>query len=368
MSFKLPNGEDLSVEQTDIINLPTTKDWVIKGGPGTGKTVMAIYRAGQASAISKDKNVIMLVYNRTLKEFLSTAIQSNSFKNVEIYTIHSWINNIYKELGSGPVPKEGKWFVWEKVEAEVSPLGKKYSHAIIDEAQDFPVELLRIIKKISDNITCFIDPNQAIEIGKTDVYDAIKTLCVEAPYKLTKNFRNTKPIRELSVLFCKDGEPAPSSMPGRKPVITKVDSKNFDDQDEKIVDIIKKNKEKEIGIIVNNSAQNNIYKSMNDKLPNDVKVQMYKSNTRFDIHFDEPGVKILSYGTMKGLEFDVVILPMFDKIRSKDDETVDSNRTFVAVSRAINELYIFYFDEETRPRKIKTMETLTSNRSLLEWR
>lgn len=31
MGFKLPNGSDLNAEQLDIINLPTTKDWVIKG-------------------------------------------------------------------------------------------------------------------------------------------------------------------------------------------------------------------------------------------------------------------------------------------------------------------------------------------------
>jgi hypothetical protein len=29
MGFKLPNGGDLSEEQLDIINLPTTKDWAI---------------------------------------------------------------------------------------------------------------------------------------------------------------------------------------------------------------------------------------------------------------------------------------------------------------------------------------------------
>lgn len=55
MAFRLPNGSDLSFEQTDIINLPITKNWVIKGDPGTGKTVMAIYRAAQvARAYSRD--------------------------------------------------------------------------------------------------------------------------------------------------------------------------------------------------------------------------------------------------------------------------------------------------------------------------
>lgn len=70
MGFRLPNGSDLSEEQLDIINLPTTKDWLIKGAPGTGKTVMAIYRAGQASQVSKGKPVLMLVYNNPLMRYL----------------------------------------------------------------------------------------------------------------------------------------------------------------------------------------------------------------------------------------------------------------------------------------------------------
>ena len=91
MGFKLPNGGDLSEEQLDIINLPTTKDWVIKGAPGTGKTVMAIYRAGQASQASKGKPVLMLVYNNPLMSFLSTAVQGNYYKN-DCNTTHNYLH------------------------------------------------------------------------------------------------------------------------------------------------------------------------------------------------------------------------------------------------------------------------------------
>ena len=221
MGFKMPNSGDFSEEQLDIVNLPLKKDWVIKGAPGTGKTVMAIYRAGQASKNSKGKPVLMLVYNNPLMRFLSTAVQGNYFRNVQVQTYHQWVNDIYSEYSLGTIPKVGSDHNWEAIASELSGIGKKYEHVIIDEAQDFPIELLKILKKLSDYMTCFIEPNQAIEVGKTDIYKAIKALWVESPYKLTKNFRSTKLIRDLSALYCKDGELAPSDAPGKKTVITK---------------------------------------------------------------------------------------------------------------------------------------------------
>lgn len=368
MGFKLPNGSDLSEEQLDIINLPTTKDWVIKGAPGTGKTVMAIYRAGQASQISKGKPVLMLVYNNPLKQFLSTAVQGNYYKNVVVQTYHQWLNDIYSEYGFGKVPKNEKDHNWPAISVQLGRIGKKYAHVIIDEAQDFPVGLLNILKKHSDHMTCFIDPNQAIEIGKTGTYDAIRTLCVESPYKLTRNFRNTKPIRDLSALYCKEGTPAPTNVPGKKPVIMKCKPKDFDDQNRKLVDIIKRNKEKNIGIIVNSKALNSTFESLKKLLPRDVIVQMHKTMTENKIDFNKPGVKIVSYGTMKGLEFDLVLLPTFDKINMQDGGIVDANRVYVAVSRPISELYLFYWEQKPSPGKINTMDTLTAHKGMLDWR
>lgn len=224
------------------------------------------------------------------------------------------------------------------------------------------------MKKITDHMTCFIDPNQAIEVGKTKTYEAIKTLCVEASYKLTRNFRNTKPIRDLSALYCLEGQPAPSNIPGRKPVIIRCAANDFDDQNGKMARIIRQNKEKSIGIIVNHKALNNTFNAMRKLLGGDVIVQMHKPMTENKINFDKPGVKILSYGTMKGLEFDVVLLPTFDKIQMQDGGIVDANRIYVAVSRPVRELYLFYWSERSSTGKINTMTALTNHRNLLEWR
>jgi DNA helicase IV len=368
MGFKLPNGADLSGEQLDIINLPTTKDWVIKGAPGTGKTVMAIYRAGQASKTSKGKPVLMLVYNRPLMSFISTAVKGTYYKNVYVLTYHQWLNDIYREYHLRSVPKVGKDFDWPKVDSDLAGIGKKYSHIIIDEAQDFSIELLKILKRISDHITCFIDPNQAVEKGKTGTAKAIKAICVESPFTLTKNFRNTKPIRDLTALYCKDGVPAPSNTSGKKPVITLCKPNDFVDLNKKMLAIIKQNKEKDIGIIVNNKSQNKTYESIKNANISKLIVQMHKADTKHKIDFDKRGVKIVSYGTMKGLEFDIVLLPLFDKIKMEDGGDVDTNRVYVALSRPVFELYLFYWSEETSPGWIDTMSTLTANRNMLVWK
>ena len=369
MGFKLPNGADLSEEQLDIINLPLTKDWVIKGAPGTGKTVMAIYRAGQASQASKSKPVLLLVYNKPLMSYLSTAVKGNYYRNVQVSTYHQWVYDTYYKYRLGRVPKdEDGEHNWARIALDLTQFRNRYSHIIIDEAQDFPIELLKILKNMSDHMTCFIDPNQAIEFGKTDTYEAIKAICVEAPYKLTKNFRNTKPIRDLSALFCRDGEPAPSNIPGKMPVITRCIPGNFDDQNRKMMNIIRNNREKDIGIIVNPKSLNSTYNSMKEILPGNVLVQVHKPMTRKTIDFDLPGVKILSYGTMKGLEFDIVLLPLFDKVEMQDGGTIDANRIYVAISRAVSELYMFYWTKSPVRGKINTIRALINHKDLLEWR
>ena len=57
MAFELPDYSSLNPQQVDMINLPTSRNFMIKGSPGTGKTVVAIYRAAQM----RSKKVLMLV-------------------------------------------------------------------------------------------------------------------------------------------------------------------------------------------------------------------------------------------------------------------------------------------------------------------
>lgn len=364
MGFKLPNGNDLSEEQLDIINLPTTKNWVIAGAPGTGKTVMAIYRATQ---VSRNHKALLLVYNIPLMQFLQTAVKNSNYRNCTVSTYYQWLSNFYRKQFGTKLPEVERFAPdWPVVGQNCKRLGKMYEHIIIDEAQDFPIELIQILMGLSKNITCFIDQNQAIEAGKTNTTSAIKALCEETPYTLTRNFRNTIEIRNLSALFCKNGNPAEARTNGKKP--TMIQCSNYDDQVEEMCRIIRQNEEKSVGIIVNNKNLKPTYNSLTNALDSDINIEVYKTMTGNSLDFETDGVKIVSYGTMKGLEFDIVLLPRFEKVLSTGDTVADLNRIYVATSRPLSELYMFYFDKRITNGWINTFTPINANAHLVDWK
>lgn len=365
MAFELPDYSSLNPQQQQMVSLPTSRNFMIKGSPGTGKTVVAIYRAAQM----RNKNILMLVYNRPLMMYLSSAMDELGLTNSKVNTYHSWMNEFYKKKFGTKPPKITTYeFNWNQVLKDCQGIAPMYDHIIIDEAQDFPKELITVLTKVAKNVTCFIDSNQAIEANKTDVIEAVERLCIEAPFTLEYNYRNTNEIAAVSKLYWnQEGFFAKPRRKGNR-LPSMISCVDFEDQTEMICDIIRDNKDKTIGVFVNNKSLNVTYDELSDELYGEVDVEVYKSmGAKSNINFNTNGVKILSYGTMKGLEFDIVILAMFDKVKSTDDYVADQNRAYVATSRARNDLYICYFSKKCSSKWIDTMSKITSNTHLFQW-
>lgn len=368
MSIVLPTENELSDRQKEILSLPVTDSYLVKGGPGTGKTVLAIYRAKRAVEQSSYKPVIMLVYNNPLKGYISAALRQSKIYNVDVSTYHQWIYNMYWEYQLGAVPKFEESFKWDKVVKAISGIGKKYAHIVVDEAQDFPVPLIKLLKMISENYTFFIDPDQAIEEGKTDVPEFIRNLLLSDKVEtLSRNFRNTYEVRKVASLFCLNDEPPFPSRSGKKPIAIRCNKNDFDDLNSRMAEIILKNAYKNIGIITASKMKNNVYKYLKTHLPEEIPVQIHIPRADQKINFSLPGVKIVTFGTMKGLEFDIVIIPLFDCIKSTEDKVIDYNRIYVAITRTLSDLYLLYWKDKSYPDKIDTMSKLFENQELFEW-
>lgn len=367
MGLRIPNNDELTIEQTGLINLPTNRNWVIQGGPGTGKTVMAIMRAGQ---LSRSKKVLYLVYNRNLSSFLEAAVKK--YTNCEVKTYHQWLGDFYRQTVRSPLPELAPFTPdWSQVEPNLSKVGKKYDHIIIDEAQDFPLELIRILKNISNNMTCFVDPNQEVVPETTSSTDFIKILCEKAPYPLKYNFRNTAQIRDVIALFCVEGNPEDvkrGTSRGEKPIIKKLP--DYNEQLKYMADLCRQMPGQTIGIIVNNQSLNITYNGLYKELEGQVTVQMSKAGVHGvhkEIDFNKTGVQIVSYGTMKGLEFDAVILPRIEVINASNDHRVDMNRMYVATSRARTMLFLTYFNQSKKNQWIDTWSRVNPKKELFDW-
>jgi len=375
MKFRRPNWGDLSNAQRNIVQLPLDDDFVIPGSPGTGKTVLAMYRIEQIVKEAKGR-VLFLVYNKPLRMYLEAAFKNDkAFNGAEVSTYDSWVQHLYPR-NRYPIVEGGDSFDydWDQIKTDMSSHKDYYDHVVLDEAQDFPEDLLEILQIISKNITCFIDVNQKIFGSKspTPIEKFIKLFCKKSQAKLITNYRNSKNIAEFSRAYLIDEKnfaiPGGSTITNNKILVRKCDELK---QLDMIYKIIEHELGKSIGIIVDSKRVNKIYEALKERCEkNKIPLQKYGKKGNYTLSFeDDYGVQIVTFGTMKGLEYDLVIIPYFDnlsrvklgKFDSPDEaDRINTNRIYVAITRAREKLVILYENITDRTGKAAVMGKLVN--------
>lgn len=344
---------NLSNTQQDLINLDLSQNWVIQGGPGTGKTVLAV---SMAEKIAKDgKKVLAIMYNRPLMQFVQQSYVEHADVEYDVMTYHSWIYSIYSNILGYSMPTDAnRQPDWNRIEKTMSKLDLLYHTIIIDEAQDFPKELIHILSILSENIIAFIDPNQIIREGQSDVNSLLDELCEKAPYSLTINYRNTREIGDAAKCFAEQRDDFANVKHDNYPQIIYCSGNEdiFSEQTNIMGELIRKHYGKSIGIIVNFKNVERTLNNLRAELGDIIEVEAYKANTnKNELDFRKNNVKIVSFGTMKGLEFDVVIIPNVDLIRAASNQKIDYHRMYVAMTRARENLYMITTNMHTKRGK-----------------
>lgn len=241
----------------------------------------------------------------------------------------------------------------------------KFDHILIDEAQDLSLAqmtvLMHLYKKNGDMIVA-MDANQKI-YGK---YWTPKLLGIEATTKkLTKSMRTTKQIDNLaeSVRSKNDKQLDEDdknlrALPEREGPLPKL--VHLDDQAAErkyVVELVKiyrkANPNMTIGIIAAKNSQIDLY---SDWLTSEnIKHEQIRKDSTFSMV--TPGVKVTSAFSSKGLEFNVVIIPMFEegyfpyKFITDDREELEQylikmrNLVYVSMTRAKNILVISWWGD-----------------------
>jgi len=348
----------LSSEQRTVMDQPFDRNVVIEGGPGTGKTTLAVQRAEML--VTEGYSTLVLVYSRPLMRFIQNSQPKTNWETVEFYTLNadgtkdyhefnseytvstylSWLNNLYwQRFGRGYPVLDNSDPDWETIEKELTSLGRIYDQIIVDEGQDFPVPLLRSLKSLASTVMVFMDPQQAIEKTKTAASVAAYILDAST-YHLGRNFRSTKEISEFSNLFrVKQDAEADGDPTGQLPAV--ITCSSYEDQVNKMLEIIRAFNYRSVGIILDTRPAKKLYEIMKKRLDGKAHVQLYEPHTYRDFDFDRNEVKIITYGTAKGLEFDVVILPQITRVGATGDPLSDMTRIHIAASRARKALFLF---------------------------
>lgn len=385
--FRLPPIGDLTLSQRLAY---TPRDSIlITGGPGSGKTVVSIFR--YLRQIGEGQRPMFFTFNRTLMasirgtlrqraDVLLPDLDKETTENLVMETVSSiseWYWNLFravlKEEDTDSLQYNFNKFVEKRG-------GMKFPGLFIDEAQDIEPKIIGSAYLIGQIVSCGADRAQDlqghyIEPADEMIFKLLNDHDVTRRQGLSRNFRNTREIfkfarqfvpediavQEINLIELDDGD---------KPEIYQLDR---DQQFALILRIVEDNPNSNIGILVhtgpqinllkhffesNNyrcdgrAAQNKSFSYYKHRMPDDDKLYM---ETRLQTPF------ILTFDSCKGLEFDIVIMPMFEKAdwalespKRKKDGTTDyladgtpkfyssRNHYYVAATRARRSLFLMY--------------------------
>lgn len=311
-------GEDsLDAEQIGLIERELDKSMIVSGCAGSGKSVIAMYKAQQI--IEEGGDVIMIAYTKSLNRYMQQGKGT-----------HEHHNNFY--------------YHWEWIDA-----GKPSAdYLIVDEIQDFSkAEVNDFIRAAKKCYFFFGDTAQSIYEGikkPLSLKDLSEMTGIAISY-LNSNYRLPKPIAKVT-----QGYVAIDANPYAEAIYQSKETElphfvSFEDelsQIKAIMNLISTKKMKSVGILVpNNERVLSLMQSFSDhgfacEFKYNAGYNDKRNRDSLDFTSDKP--KLMTYHSAKGLQFETVILPFYEGARDKESRKA----LYVAMTRTYRFLYILY--------------------------
>ena len=337
---------------------------LITGAPGTGKTVLAAYRADSYASRKPPLDVRLLTYGRLLRMFIRNAVEDLNLTNKQVITYALYMWGLFDRN-----PPQIRAFVydWPEImrrtgEGEIDSCRS----LVVDEGQDLPNGFYLWAVATTDNLTVCADENQRI-YEEQSTLAAIRTWMGNPPeIRLTKNYRNTRRIAELAAHFFTGLETGIPDLPEPRDFEPEILVRRFDsdvDYARYIAIHAGNNRDEEIGVFAPDpTAMWRVFYLLRDETdleqggrardtwPKVLQIYNRPRDGRPppEVRFDRPGVFLTHLLMAKGLEFDTVILTRLERFNKSLDDPETKRLLYVLCSRARNRLE-FHYAGNNRP-------------------
>lgn len=318
--FKLPKITELTIAQQAALS--ESNAIAISGGPGTGKSIVSLWRHIRNYGTSSNQS-LLLTYTKTLEAYLRASAKSENEH-------------------AGNAVSRTLWWITHHCN------NQHYNEIIIDEAQDIGQDKYMLIKKYAKNVSYGADDNQILFPERaTNQQQLAGIFSNNKKYILDENFRNSYEIMYfVKALFMRRvisqamlDELLQEGKRSSKPVLL-ITNNNSEKQKKAIINIIKefKSPTHNIAVLVPFQKDVNTYFD----LVIDSGIHCSKFSTDDGSISEIENVHITTFKSSKGLEFDTVIIPDFDKMlyNVENMAVVNSNDYYVAITRAKRNLYL----------------------------
>jgi len=311
------NESELDDFQVQIINKPSDKSFIVQGCAGSGKTILALWKAKEVMESNRGSYYV-IVFTKALRQFIEDGVKSVGLNTNRV--LYHW--------------------QWTK-----KPV-KNVDYIIVDESQDFTKNQILELKKHANKAVLFYGDSaqQLYKMLRDEPTITIEEMSIATGlqiYQLAYNHRLPRKIARIAeyVTLSDDELTERCRKEGSsKPKIYEYDSSS--EQYKAIIDIIKKRDLTDVGILF--SSNQEVKDAYDFFRENNLRVEAkydlgHGSESRMDLDFTTDNPKLITYHSAKGLQFETVFLPGC----YKDEERI-RNPLYVAITRTYRDLYIMH--------------------------
>ena len=342
----------LDEDQTKVISLGDDKDHLVVGPPGCGKTNLLLLRATYLHK-KGTKNIKVLAFGRILKEFIASGTVHYPFAPDKVQTFMRWAYEVLAANGIALNEEDDFDKVRDSMFAKLAEIAEEgklenvYDVILLDEAQDYSAEEVRIIRAFGDRIFAVGDNNQRIT-GKTGALEKLEELGAQKA-TLRHHYRNGIKICRVAdgiknVLEHADGMettsnydegtyPSTVEVVGGRPLVEQVDEAVA-----RIKTQLQAYPGEMIGVLCPRAEDLKLVAATlyASDVAGEVQVQQAGGYTPMD---DAYPVVVSTVQGAKGLEFRAVHLMAADKLKNF---ATQRNLTYTAVTRAKTTLVVYH--------------------------
>lgn len=341
--------DDLTLDQREAVTASTARHRIVLGGPGSGKTLVLAHRARYLldEGRAESERTRVLVYTNVLREYIEAGLRDLGLTDYT-QTFHSWSVDTYRSLVGSRVPRDGRYFDYERVWAQLADALRGVDEppldlALVDEGQDLSQNAWRVLQRSARHVTVGMDSRQQLYAEGVDLTTATQALGVRRhSAMLLSAYRCTPHIVEVASRFLLEGDErrrflAANLLPlGERetPVIQYSDG--ADEEYEALASVVRErlNLGHRTAVLLPTNRQ---LRSVGRALAE----RGIETRTRDELAFDDAAPLLLTLHSAKGLTVDSVCLPTVTRraFSGFDDDLV-RNLLFVGSTRASRWLWI----------------------------